>query len=712
MEQLEVETPFTCNGRAVVVSTRRPTSRCCSCCASGSASSRSRTAARRKASAGAARCSSTASHASRASRRSRASRDARSRRSKGSTPSARDRLADRVRRDRRIAVRVLHAGHRHARVGRAGPRSRPRAGRAPVPVHRLAHGLRRDPRAPTPAPSARTARDLDAAARRAELEGGVAQAVRRRHPARRRALRRRHRAARRARRGSAAARLGGRVGRGGRDAMGGRRVVGRGSRARPGKVQGRRTTVEERPPLFDALPALPAGGVRLATSWVEPAYLEPDASWCEPGGEPASPYVNGGAFGGKLDSAAPRAARELADRLGAVGARRLLARRRRAPRAEASADRGDGGVARRPRRDRRRGRARRRAPRSQRAWPSPYCVRGRRRAGARSTVVGSAGRHRAARAPVSPSRRCSSRARSTRPASTARRSPTIRRCSTRACWCRRVRARARGCTSIPTTGALERVEVRVAAGDPLDEIVLRSYAIGAAHMALGWVCTESLTVDPATGEVHDLTIRSFGILRAKDMPPVDVAVVDDGREPLAGVVRRGVRRGRGRRVERARPRGGHAAGYVPGSSDARRAPTQEVAMPVVPVPTPSAPPVAGPYSPAVRAGDWLVLAGQVGLDPATGDDGRRRVEAQARQVLANIAGDPRRLRRVADRRRQDHRVRHRHRRLRRPSTRCTPRRSATTARPARPCRSPHSPPAPRSRSKSGPTSPNANLIGR
>src|SRR5580692_1465921 len=41
-------------------------------------------------------------------------------------------------------------------------------------------------------------------------------------------------------------------------------------------------------------------------------------------------------------------------------------------------------------------------------------------------------------------------------------------------------------------------------------------------------------------------------------------------------------------------------------------------MPVVPVPTPHAPAVAGPYSPAVRAGDWLVLAGQVGLDPTTG----------------------------------------------------------------------------------------------
>jgi len=59
-------------------------------------------------------------------------------------------------------------------------------------------------------------------------------------------------------------------------------------------------------------------------------------------------------------------------------------------------------------------------------------------------------------------------------------------------------------------------------------------------------------------------------------------------------------------------------------------------MSVEPVPTPSAPPAAGPYSPAVRAGDWLVLAGQVGLDPATGRMVDGGVEAQARQVLANI----------------------------------------------------------------------------
>jgi hypothetical protein len=85
----------------------------------------------------------------------------------------------------------------------------------------------------------------------------------------------------------------------------------------------------------------------------------------------------------------------------------------------------------------------------------------------------------------------------------------------------------------PETGALERVEVRVAAGDPLDEVVLRSYAIGAAHMALGWVLTEGIAVDPETGEVHDLTIRSFGVIRAKDTPPIDVTVVDDPGPPRA-----------------------------------------------------------------------------------------------------------------------------------------------------------------------------------
>src|SRR3954469_8647755 len=58
-------------------------------------------------------------------------------------------------------------------------------------------------------------------------------------------------------------------------------------------------------------------------------------------------------------------------------------------------------------------------------------------------------------------------------------------------------------------------------------------------------------------------------------------------------------------------------------------------MSVEPLATPGAPPVAGPYSPAVRAGDFVVLAGQVGIDR----DGRLvpgGIEPETRQVLANV----------------------------------------------------------------------------
>jgi 2-iminobutanoate/2-iminopropanoate deaminase len=38
----------------------------------------------------------------------------------------------------------------------------------------------------------------------------------------------------------------------------------------------------------------------------------------------------------------------------------------------------------------------------------------------------------------------------------------------------------------------------------------------------------------------------------------------------------------------------------------------------------------------VRAGDWLVLAGQIGIDPATGKLTPGGTEAEAGQVLANV----------------------------------------------------------------------------
>jgi aerobic-type carbon monoxide dehydrogenase small subunit (CoxS/CutS family) len=375
-----------------------------------------------------------------------------------------------------------------------------------------------------------TVRDLDAAARRAELEGGVGQTVRGDIP-----LGGAHFADDTAPRdavvavplppGSSADAV---------DAAGLRWVVGdtlAAARRAAAKVQGRRTTVEERPPLFDRLPSCPPDGVRLATSWVEPAYLEPDASWCAPGCQPASPYVNGGAFGAKLESAAPRAARELADRLQRV-VRVVYSREDvvrlgpKRPPIAATARWSDGsvhidGVF-----------AAGGAAAFASPWPSPYAFA----VSARWHELDLVG------PPVSAQLRAAGLAEQAVLVEGALDVADIDRGAltddpTLLDTCVRAPSGASAGAQVrvdPATGAFDRIAVRVAAGDPLDETVLRSYAIGAAHMALGWVCTESLTVDPATGMVHDLTIRSFGILRAKDMPAIEVDVIDDARAPLAG----------------------------------------------------------------------------------------------------------------------------------------------------------------------------------
>jgi 2-iminobutanoate/2-iminopropanoate deaminase len=51
--------------------------------------------------------------------------------------------------------------------------------------------------------------------------------------------------------------------------------------------------------------------------------------------------------------------------------------------------------------------------------------------------------------------------------------------------------------------------------------------------------------------------------------------------------------------------------------------------------TPAAPPAIGPYSQAVRVGDFVYTSGQIGLDPLSGKlvEG---IEAQTHQVLANL----------------------------------------------------------------------------
>jgi 2-iminobutanoate/2-iminopropanoate deaminase len=47
-------------------------------------------------------------------------------------------------------------------------------------------------------------------------------------------------------------------------------------------------------------------------------------------------------------------------------------------------------------------------------------------------------------------------------------------------------------------------------------------------------------------------------------------------------------------------------------------------------------PAGGPYSPALRVGDWIFLAGQGGADPATGELAES-LEEQTEQALRNVA---------------------------------------------------------------------------
>jgi len=283
------------------------------------------------------------------------------------------------------------------------------------------------------------------------------------------------------------------------------------ARAQAEKVQGRRTTVGSLAPLLERMPPLPAGGVQLATQWVEPAYLEPDASWCAPGGEPASPLANAGAFGGKAHSVAPLAARELADRFGrsvrVVYAREDVGRLgpKRPPIAAVAILRDgvveiDGVIA--------------RGADAPQVWPTPDGIDVR----ARWTEVDLPG------PPVSSDLRAVGLAEQALLVAGALDRDVDVLTPSGACASAHVDVE---------NGKVVRVAVTLDAGEPLDEVVLRSYAIGAAHMAVGWVTSEGLAVDPTTGEIHDLTIRSFGVLRPVDTPEVRVTIVDAPAPPRA-----------------------------------------------------------------------------------------------------------------------------------------------------------------------------------
>lgn len=262
----------------------------------------------------------------------------------------------------------------------------------------------------------------------------------------------------------------------------------------------------------------------LRTTWVEPGYLEPDAVWCVPGGEPVGPLTNGGAFGGKVARGTDTedlgtVARRLADGHGRP-VRILLSREdvvrlgpKRPPMALAVRADGSGEL-----------------------WAA-------KTPGLRQLVDRIAPDWVVHEVSISAEGRSSLGMRAAGWAEIAIMRSAVRDISGRVDRHPRSISMDREYTDyvLAPNGAQawagvtdDSVTVRVQCGPVLDDVVLRSYCIGAAHMALGWVRSEGIAVDEF-GVPLDLTIRSLGILRAIDMPHVHVEIVPSPRgEPING----------------------------------------------------------------------------------------------------------------------------------------------------------------------------------
>ncbi|MDE0668419.1 MAG: 2Fe-2S iron-sulfur cluster-binding protein [bacterium] len=268
------------------------------------------------------------------------------------------------------------------------------------------------------------------------------------------------------------------------------------ARRAAGTVMGRRSTLRAVPPL-----EVPPGDwdCTLRTCWTEPAYLELDAAWCVPGGEPTDPLANGGAFGAKVRSEAPAAARRLADQTGRPV--RVLYSRADATRLGLKRPPVAGGA-------NADGRGRLAVARTPGIAEAVAAVA----PGLEVTETDVAG-----------------------PATSA----DLRGAGTLEALALLAGARgAVGPVRLPGGGAAtaqvgDIIAVEVDCGHPLDEAVLRSYCIGAAHMGYSLVTSEAIATD-AGGAVADLTVRSFGVVPATRTPPVEVTVRHSDCEPVNG----------------------------------------------------------------------------------------------------------------------------------------------------------------------------------
>jgi hypothetical protein len=281
------------------------------------------------------------------------------------------------------------------------------------------------------------------------------------------------------------------------------------ARRAAGTVQGRKSSLGLSYPVdFSVDFSSPSFVHTLQTTWVEPAYLEPDAVWCQPGGKPVGPLLNGGAFGGKSKTSAlalelQEVARRLANQhqrpVRVVLAREDVVRLspKRPPMALAVRSDGSGEV-----------------------WVA-------RTSGLADIIGRYAPDWQVHEVDVA--------------------GPTVSNGVRAAGWAEVAVMKSSVNAETPWgdyvvspegAQAWARVDdsgirVRVKCGQVLDAVVLRSYCIGAAHMGLGWVRSEGIAVNES-GEPVDLTIRSFGVIRAVDTPFIEIELVDDDGPSING----------------------------------------------------------------------------------------------------------------------------------------------------------------------------------
>ena len=78
----------------------------------------------------------------------------------------------------------------------------------------------------------------------------------------------------------------------------------------------------------------------------------------------------------------------------------------------------------------------------------------------------------------------------------------------------------------PDAGTVERVIAAHDVGRAVNPLQCAGQVEGAVHMGLGYALTEDFPSD-ADGRPTVTTLRGLGIIRAKDVPPIDVILVEE-----------------------------------------------------------------------------------------------------------------------------------------------------------------------------------------